>query len=120
MMLKKSIKAYGRSLVIACDGRCDKAWGINGRPRTLLSDTNPDDYVYQGDDELGTAPGPGSTRGLSEGGDLKPSASLLTDGERMNKWCFRECERCDSFEVGQEIRLRDMRRPKPNIRARAS
>lgn len=111
--------------MLACDGRCDKAWGINGRPklyfpkegegqpRALKKGKEPrdvDDYVYVKDSELGTAPGPGATVGLSEGGHMKPSASPLGEGEgeRMNKWCARECERSGWNGA------RDLERPQPN------
>jgi len=128
-MISKQIRGYGKDLTIACDGRCDKAWGINGRPRlyfmesaetprALKEDEEPrdeDDQVYIGDNELGTAPGPGETVGMSEGGHLKPSATPLTNGEHMNKWCFRECERGETFEAGETIVIRDLTKPRPNI-----
>lgn len=128
-MIQKQIRGYGKDLTIACDGRCDKAWGINGRPRLYFQEVghpprplingeepkNDDDHVYMGDDELGTAPGPGKTKGVSEGGHLKPSATPLTDGELMNKWCFRECERGETFEREEPIVIRDLVKPRPNI-----
>jgi len=115
-MPTKQILGYGQQLTMACDGRCDKAWGHNGRPKTMLSE-DLDDYVYLADDKLGTAPGPGETVGLSEGGHMKPSAVPLTDqdGAQMNKWCFRECERSDSFKQGEEVKLPDLMNPRPNI-----
>lgn len=108
------------------DGRCDKAWGINGRPKLYFQEEDQaprplnqgeeprdaDDYVYVRDSELGTAPGPGETVGLSEGGHCKPSAEPLVDGERMNKWCARECERGGWNEIP------DLERPQPNYRRR--
>jgi hypothetical protein len=124
--MPKSVRGGGE--VLTCDGRCDKAWGINGRPklffqeeegrpRRLEAGEEPrdwDDYVYVRDSELGKAPGPGETVGLSEGGHMKPSDEPLEarDGERMNKWCARECER--SGWDGP----RDLERPQPNYRRR--
>lgn len=116
-MLTKRITYFGQPAVIACDGRCDKAWGINGRPKKQLS-KDEDDYVFKGDEELGTAPKPGKTRVLSEGGDCKPSDVPLIDPEEMNKWCVRECERCYLSPPGKSkepIVLPDMKNPKPNI-----
>ena len=113
-MLEQSIIAFGRPMVLRCDGRCDKAFGINGRPRRMLSD-DPDDYVYLADSEVGVAPPPGQTIGLSEGGHLKPSATPLVDASRMNKWCFRECER--SVSDGP---LPDFERSRQNIPAPTS
>lgn len=112
--LRKSITAYGKRLALVCDGRCDKAWGINGRPKTMLG-KHEDDFVWKPDANLGAAPGPGQTVVLSEGGHMKPSAVPLTSAERMNKWCLRECERADSFEEGEAVVVRDLSNPKPNI-----
>lgn len=120
--------------VLECDGRCDKAWGINGRPKLfyraeeegeekpspLKKGEEPrdvDDYVYVRDSELlGKAPGPGETVGISEGGHCKPSAEPLGagDGLRMNEWCARECERS-----GWNNEPRDLERPQPNLRRRS-
>lgn len=130
--MPKKIWAGGN--VLECDGRCDKAWGINGRPKLFYGeeeekkgDEKPrplkkgeeprdvDDYVYVRDSELGLAPGPGETVGLSEGTHMKPSGTPLGegDGERMNKWCARECERSGWGETP------DLERPQPNYRRRA-
>lgn len=116
-MIQKPIVFFGEDLILACDGRCDKAWGTNGRPRRFFGDAEeePDDYVYLPDSALGTAPGPGETVGMSEGGHLKPSAVPLTDGSRMNKWCARECERSEKVKPGALIVLDDMEDPIPNM-----
>jgi len=132
MMISKRGRFYGQYDVMACDGRCDKAWGINGRPRLYFmeegepprvlhqeeSPIDEDDYVYWKDSELGVAPGPCETRGASEGGECKPSTAPLTDGSRMNKWCLRECERSETFKEGDPIVLRDLEHPKPNLMSR--
>lgn len=113
-MIQKQILFCGNETIMACDGRCDKAWGINGRPKVMLSE-NEDDYVYKPDSELGTAPGPGETDCLEEGGHLKPSATPITDARLMNKWCARECERSSMFDPGKPVLLRDLDHPEPNI-----
>jgi hypothetical protein len=117
-VLVKTISWFGRDVSLACDGRCDKAFGINGRPKTYLGD-DPDDYVYLGDDAIGMAPGPGETVIMTEGSSLKPSAGPLTDATKMNKWCARECERSTMAEEGEAIRLPDLQNPTPNMRPRS-
>lgn len=107
--LEKRVMFGGQPVLLRCDGRCDKAFGISGRPHRQLSD-DPDDYVFLADDAVGVAPPPGETADLSEGEDLKPSAVPLTDPSRMNKWCARACER-----AGLNDEPPDMSRPKPNI-----
>lgn len=123
----------GRHRFVVCDGRCDKAWGINGRPRLYFMEegepprklkdgeepVNWDDMVYVRDSELGVAPGPGETVGISEGGHLKPSAVPLTGGSRMNKWCSRECERSRVLDEGEELVIKDLEHPEPNVKARS-
>lgn len=105
-ILAKPILFSSHPCTIACDGRCDKAWGINGRPSKRFSE-DEDDHAYLADDELGEAPGPGKTVGLSEGGDIKPSARPLHDGRLMNKWCTRECERSSTLDPGEPLMVRD-------------
>ena len=90
-MIAKAITFFGRPCVLACDARCDKAWGINGRPRAFLS-KDPDDYAYLADGELGSAP---ADPGTYEGGHAKP----LTAEARLNKWCARECERSTTLST---------------------
>lgn len=74
--------------LVHCDGKCNKAWGINLRTEIRLSETNIDDNVWLADDELGEAP---DDPGTYEGFHGKPS--LLDGPDRQNKWCVRECER---------------------------
>lgn len=115
-MLIASISFFGDRCVHVCDGRCDKAWGINGRPSRKLSD-EPDDYVFLGDGELGTAPYPHSW----EGGDGRPSDEPLTDATKINKWCVRECERGHLLDINGRWEFSDaslaeeMANPRPNI-----
>ena len=91
-MLTKQITAYGQPMEIRCDGRCSKAWGIPGRPVIALDPADEDDLVWLADQEIeGDAP---ADPGTYEGGHGKPQATDCTDPSRMNKWCFRACERC--------------------------
>jgi len=112
MMLAKSILFLGQPRVLVCDGRCNKAWGIDGRPKHHFS-KDVDDYVFLGDALLGTAPGPGATVTIEEGGDPKPSDVWLDekDAPRMNRWCARQCERSRLIAVT----LPDMNSPGPNL-----
>jgi hypothetical protein len=61
-MPSKSIVFCDQPAVIACDGRCDKAWGRNVRPRDVNDECLPDDA-------LGMAP---EDPGTYEGGQGKP------------------------------------------------
>src|ERR1700730_7993167 len=49
-MIAKPILYFRHEMVLVCDARCDKAWGINGRPRVELSATDEDDYAFLADD----------------------------------------------------------------------
>jgi hypothetical protein len=96
----KLITYFGKKVAVACDGNCAKAWGINSRPRVQLS-VNPDDYEFKSDGELGDAP---VDPGTYEGGVAKPEPN---DPDKLNKWCVRECERCNWYgELEQEKRQR--------------
>jgi len=74
----KMITYLGKESILACDGRCDLAWGCNG------GRYKDNDYGWP-DSEMGP-PAPADP-GTCEGGDSKP-----LDG-KLNKWCARECER---------------------------
>ena len=105
-MLVTTIRWFGDQMILACDGNCSKAWGINARPRVRLSST-PGDFAYLADDELGEAPRfPGS----SEGGHSKPT----DPSTRLNKWCARECERSVIAPPPCTIELRDFSVRLPN------
>ena len=112
-LLAKPIMFCGHNLIIYCDGRCDLAWGIEKRPRKMLSKTDPDDFCYLGDEDPDIGAPPPLEQCGSEGGDLKPSAASLTssDSPRMNRWCVRACERSIGIE---EPRLRDLKHPQRN------
>ena len=100
--LEKMITYVGQPAKVACDGKCDKAWGISRRPRVYLGDGNekgeldPDDFAYLSDHELGEAP---ADPGTYEGGHAKPRDA--NDAKHMNKWCVRECERSEMSDPGK-------------------
>jgi hypothetical protein len=102
-MPQKKINWFDREqLTLACDGRCDKAWGINHRPKVEFDPNEPDDMAFLADHEVGTAP---EDPGTYEGGYGKPSGVPLgdNDGRLMNKWCSRECERSSINEKGEPV-----------------
>ena len=80
---------------LMCDGRCDKAWGIQNRPHVQLSE-DEDDIEWLADGELDEEP---ANPGTTEGEHAKPR----NVSDLLNKWCARECERSvliDLWEVG--------------------
>lgn len=102
-MLSKAIVFFNRSTTMLCDGKCNKAWGMNCRPQVyfdnngepLLDMNSPDfdydNHAYLPDNLLGEAP---RNPGTYEGGYGKPDmAAVNADPSLMNKWCARECER---------------------------
>jgi len=95
-MIKKHVTLFGQPATHACDGRCDKAWGIGNRPTTPPREGTTDDYAFLADDELGTAPIEGYGY---EGGDCKPIDAK--GPEDVNKWCIRACERAWMSPPGQ-------------------
>lgn len=86
-MITLRITSFGQQATHVCDGKCNKAWGINNRPSVQIS-ADEDDFAYLADDELGEAP---EDPGIYEGGDAKPIGAKGPDD--INKWCVRECER---------------------------
>lgn len=87
-MIQKEIIYFGQKAIIACDEKCNKAWGINNRPKIQLDENNEDDYIWLADNELDNAPDdPGTYEGFEMCG--KPQSKE----DRLNKWCCRECER---------------------------
>lgn len=105
-MLQKEIKWFRDQCILACDGKCHKAWGINNRPKRQLSE-DEDDYEYLSDNELGEAP---ENPGTYEGGQGKNPKSL-------NKWCARECERSKIFDMDEQIALKNFENPVKNIQS---
>ena len=101
-ILTTQVTTMGRERLYVCDRRCEKAWGVNGRrhdPASSIDFDGEDDIVYLSDGETGTAP---RDPGTYEGGHGKPMHP-----ERHNKWCMRECERCDRIEEGEAILVPD-------------
>jgi len=82
-ILTTDIIYFGKKVKVTCDNKCEKAWGFNSRPRKELKDG----FDYLTDAELGDAP---IDPGTYEGGYGKPMHP-----EKHNKWCVRECERCE-------------------------
>ena len=83
--MEKIITYFGQKVKVACDEKCNKAWGINCRPFVQLND-DKDDILWLADNELGEAP---EDPGSYEAGHAKPTCK----NEIPNKWCVRECER---------------------------
>ncbi len=134
--MEKDITYFGQKAKVACDEKCNKAWGMNNRPRIYpeISDTEifglngksvypsykkypedsyeVDNYAYCSDDELGDAP---KDPGTYEGGCGKPRDK----SEIGNKWCVRQCERCVMSDLGkfdEPLKLRDFSKRKYNIK----
>jgi len=100
--MEKIITYCGQRAKVGCDERCDKAWGINERPRIEFGgEDDPDDYAFLSDDELGLAP---ENPGTGEGGDWKP----INKEDIPNKWCVRECERCAMSNPGEWHKLLEL------------
>lgn len=110
-MFQKEITFFEQSCILSCDGKCHKAWGLNGRPYTQLDPNNDDDIVWHSDEELGIAP---ITTGMSEGFHGKPEN--ITSSDEMNKWCARECERCTKTRPNEPIVLKDWSKRVYNIK----
>ena len=89
---QKEIVYFGRSTTMYCDGKCDKAWGINSRPRI---EVGKNEY-WVSDNEFDKAP---DNPGTYEGGQSKPK---IHSGENMNHWCARECERCKIIDENEK------------------
>jgi hypothetical protein len=111
-MITKDIVAFGERLVIGCDKKCKKAFGLNGRPFVQLSE-DENDIAWLSDSEVGIAPESGKTKIHDEGGDRKPQPD--NPESFLNRWCYRECERCASAEAGKELTLKDFSQRQFNI-----
>lgn len=98
-MFTKNINMSRGQRILACDGKCSKAWGLCMRPRIDLDKDEPDDYVFLSDEEAEDAP---ANPGTYEGGFGKPEGP-----HAMNKWCTRQCERSVIVTPGESIRLED-------------
>jgi len=87
------ITYFGQKAKVVCDRNCNKAWGMANRPQIQLSD-DENDWAYLSDSELGEAP---IDPGTIEGWHSKP----LSSDEFPNKWCVRQCERCEISSPGE-------------------
>lgn len=106
-MIARVVTAFGKPTAVCCDARCDKAWGVSSRPRRQLSE-DPDDYEFLSDSEVGVAP---EDLGTYEGPDAKP----VDPEDRLNRWCFRQCERSVSSNGNEIVQLPDFSQPRRNI-----
>lgn len=109
-MIARQITYFGQPAVVACDARCEKAWGSVTRPSEPASDAD-DDVVFLADHELGEAP---ADPGTYEGGHAKPTCRA----NRLNKWCVRACERSVMSvpgKAGDVIETRDWSRRLYNL-----
>ena len=98
-MLVKAITYCGQPVILICDGQCNKAWGINCRPKVQDSSLGGV-MMFVSDNEVGDAP---IDPGTAEGPDSKPQDST----QRLNKWCARECERSKLVDANKEFSLPD-------------
>ncbi len=127
---------FGQKAKVACDMKCNKAWGFTCRPKIYVNDPeqrvyglgskhgywasdefgDEDDYFCLSDDELEEAP---ECTGTWEGGDGKPFIEDMKDKDvRHNKWCVRACERCVMTEHGkpdEELKIKDWSKRRYNI-----
>jgi len=110
--ISKSITYFGQPAVLACDGDCSKAWGINSRPRDVedpnLDPSDENDWVWFADGELPIAP---VDPGTYEGFEGKPTPDM----KLQSKWCARECERSRLTRPGEDNALPDFSKRVYNI-----
>lgn len=109
-MLTMEIVFFHRKVILTCDGKCDKAWGVDSRPEVQLSE-DIDDFEWLSDGELGSAP---LDPGTEEGWDKKP----VTEVDKLNRWCARQCERSRITKPGEVVILRDFSKRFQNIKNR--
>lgn len=83
----------GQTAKVICDSKCNKAWGYSSRPHEKVTGKE-DDIMWYADHELGEAP---KDPGSYEGTHGKPESP----DEFPNKWCVRECERCEMSNPGE-------------------
>jgi len=96
MLIKKEIRTFDKKEIVACDAKCNKAWGICQRPKKVLDEKEPDNFYFLPDGALGKAP---EDPGEYEGRCAKPT----NDKERLNKWCVRQCERSLRMKINDNI-----------------
>ena len=94
--MEKEITYYGAPAKVGCDEKCNKAWGINNRPRVYLDISETQIFGLEG-----TSIYPDIEDDINvdnyENDDAKPTCK----SEMGNRWCVRECERCQMSEYGK-------------------
>ena len=61
----EEVQYFGAKIFVACDGRCDKAWGHSQRPALVVPEDTEDVIAWLPDDLLGIAPAdPGTYEGF--------------------------------------------------------
>ncbi len=55
-MHTKEITYFGKATTLACDGVCNKSWGISQRPKVSFDEQDEDDIAWLADSELAEAP----------------------------------------------------------------
>jgi len=85
--MEKIILIFGERTKVACDEKCNKAFGKDTRPKVQLDGNDTDDYAWLADWELDEAPVNPGTR---QSGQSKP----VNKAEIPNAWCVGQCERC--------------------------
>jgi hypothetical protein len=77
---------------ISCDGKCHKAWGVNGRQlenkNIRMASSDEEDVVFLSDADTPEMSNSSQFSNVFEGGQGKPEVR-----GKHNKWCMRECER---------------------------
>lgn len=112
----------GFSVRFVCDRRCEKAWGMNSRPYRAFPEvsaegvalmvaagiTRGDDFhEYLADGEVDEAPANPGTYEADHGKPMHPA--------QHNKWCVRECERCETVDPGKPLYVHDFTKRVPNL-----
>lgn len=100
--MEKIIDYLEQKCKVACDEKCNKAFGITTRTSFQLSEDN-DDYYWLPDKKMGEAP---VDPGTMEGDDRKP----VNKQDIPNKWCIRQCERSSMSKPEQSdlpLKLKD-------------
>lgn len=131
--MEKIITYWGKKAKVACDEKCNKAWG-SARPRVYLEiselkvyglngesiwpddeEIDVDNYALLSDLELGEAP-------VDNGSYHCDIGKPRNKEEMLNKWCLNECERCRMSDVGmweQPLQLPDLNQRFYNVRPHA-
>ena len=84
MLISQSI-VNGRPILHACDRRCEKAWGVNGRrlhPGAAIEFEEVDDIVHLADYETGIAPADFRKRRIFFGAPLQPAVNYPVQKDR--------------------------------------